>query len=167
MWEDKSTGDSSGERVKQKHATLETLETISSGHGKRIGCAGDLDSDDDFIPTKKAAAAKVCAIPIAPAGGASRVRLNAKKESDDDDDDEISFGDGRSPPPKMGTLAPAKKLPPKAEFGSYVDMAYDAQLRPPPKQKKSTLATEDPDSDSGDDLVRAALGKGKGKAAQS
>jgi hypothetical protein len=45
-------------------------------------------------------------------------------------------------------------------------MADDAQPRPPQKQKKSTLATKDPDLDSGDDLVRAAL-ESKGKAAQS
>jgi DNA topoisomerase-2 len=115
-----------------------------------------------------------------PASGASHARPKAKKEhddddDDDDDDDEISFGDERPPPPKERTLAPAtaaataptKKQPPKAESGSDVEMADDAQPRSPPKQKKSTLATKDPDLDSGDDLVRAALEKGKGKATQS
>ena len=122
------------------------------------------------MPTKKAAAARTRAKPLVPAAGSSRARPKTKKESDDDDD-EISFGDERPPPPKKRTLAPAaapaKKQPPKAESGSDVEMADDAQPRPPAKQKKATLASKDLDSDSGDDLVRAALEKGKGKATQA
>ena len=152
-------------RVKRKQATLKTFKTISSGHGKRIGGAGDSDGDNDFIPTKKAAAANLRAKPHAPPGNASRARPNAKTESNDDD--KISFSNERPPSPKGGTLAPAKKLPPKAESGSYVDMADDAQLRPPLKVKKSTLAMKDPDSDSGNYLVRAAPGKDRGKVDQS
>ena len=122
------------------------------------------------MPTKKAAAVKARAKPLAPAAGTSRARPKSKKESDEVDD-EISFGDERPPPPKKRTVAPAaapaKKQPPKAESGSDVEMADDAQPRPPAKQKKAALATKDPDSDSGDDLVRAALEKGKGKAVQA
>jgi DNA topoisomerase-2 len=100
-------------------------------------------------------------------------RIGGASDSEGDND-EISFGDERPPPPKKRTLAPAaaatvpaKKQPLKAESCSDVDMIDDAQPRPPPKQKNSTLGTKDPDSDSGDDLVRAALEKGKGKATQS
>jgi DNA topoisomerase-2 len=88
-------------------------------------------------------------------------RIGGASDSEGDDD-EISFGDERPPSPKKRTLAPAapaaatvpaKKQPLKAESCSDVDMTDDAQPRPPPKQKKSTLGTKDPDSDSGDDLV--------------
>ena len=99
-------------------------------------------------------------------------RIGGASDSEGDDN-EISFGDERPPSPKKRTLAPAaatvlaKKQPLKAKSCSDVDMTDNAQPRPPPKQKKSTLGTKDPDSDSGDDLVRAALEKGKGKATQS
>jgi hypothetical protein len=109
-----------------------------------------------------------------PASGTSHARPKAKKEynNNNNNNNEISFGNKRPPPPKEHTLAPAaaaataptKKQPPKAESGSDVEMADDAQPRSPQKQKKSTLATKDPDLDSGDDLMRAALEKGKGKA---
>lgn len=109
------------------------------------------------MPTKKAAtAAKARSKPIAPAGGSSRARPKVKKESDDDDD-EITLDDERPPPPKKRTAAPsapaAKKRPPKIESDPDIDMADDPQ--------------KDADSDSGDDLVRAALEKGKGKASQA
>jgi hypothetical protein len=45
---------------------------------KRTG-GGDLGGDDDFMPTKKAAATKACSKPVAPAGSASRARPKAKK----------------------------------------------------------------------------------------
>ncbi|KAN0123255.1 DNA topoisomerase, type IIA-like domain containing protein [Russula decolorans] len=170
-WEDKSVVDSSGKKVKRKQATLKTRKSIGgSGPGKRIG--GDSDGDDDFMPTKKAAAAKARSKPIAPAGGASRARPKVKKESDDDED-EITLDDERPPPPKKRTVAPstttaptAKKRPPKIESDSDIDMSDDPQP-PPPKQKNAAPATKDADSDSGDNLVRAALEKGKGKAAQA
>jgi DNA topoisomerase-2 len=122
------------------------------------------------MPTKKAAAAKARNKPgaVAPAGGASRARPKAKKGLDVDDDDDLSLDDERPPPPKKRTIAApaalAKKQPPKAESGSDIEMADDPL---PPKQKKASPTTKDLDSDSGDDLVRAALEKGKGKAAQA
>ena len=71
--------------VKRKQATLKTRKSIGgSGPGKHIG-GGDSDGDDDFMPTKKAAAAKARSKLVAPADGASRARPKAKKEADDDE----------------------------------------------------------------------------------
>lgn len=164
-WEDKSVVDSNGKKVKRKQATLKTRKSI--GSGKRGGGAGgDSGGDDDFMPTKKAAAAKARK-PVAPAAGASRARPKAKASDDDDrmslDDDD---DDEPAPPPPKKRAAPAKKPPPKIESDSDVEVAD----RPPPP----TTTTNKPpavkgDEDSGDDLVREALekGKGKGKAAQT
>jgi DNA topoisomerase-2 len=158
--------DSSGKKVKRKKATLKTRKSI--GSGKRLsGGGGDLDGNDDFMLTKKATAAKVRK-PVAPAGGASRARPKPKES-----DDEIGFGeDGETLPPptkkRAAPAAPATKPPPpshKAKSGSDIKMADDGL--PPPRPKNASLSTakdEDEAEDSGDDLVRQALEKGKGKA---
>src|SRR5260221_9426361 len=66
-WDDKAVVDSSSKKVKRKHATLKTRKSIGSGKcGGGLG--GNSDSDNDFMPTKKAAAAKARnPIPAAPA----------------------------------------------------------------------------------------------------
>ncbi len=121
------------------------------------------------MPTKKAAtAAKARGKPIVPVGGASRSRPKTKGSNEDDDG--LSLDDERPPPPKKRTTAAAaapaaKKRRPKIESGSDIEMADDPQ--PPPKQKKATPTIKDADSDSADNLVRAVLEKGKGKAGQA
>ncbi|KAI0264983.1 DNA topoisomerase [Gloeopeniophorella convolvens] len=157
-WEEKSVLDASGKKPKRKQATLKTRKSI--GSGKRGG-GGDSDADDDFMPTKKAAAAKARK-PIAPVGGASRaVKGEAKATSDD----EMDFDDDSPPPPPpKKRAAPAKKTPPKVEPDSDIEMVEDASAVPPPKK---AVPVKSDDDDSADDLVRAALAKGKGKAAQS
>jgi len=62
--------------------------------------------------------------------------------------------------------APATKPPPKAKSGSDVEMAEDRHSRPshPKKTSAAKARKESDDEDSGDDLVRRALEKGKGKA---
>jgi DNA topoisomerase-2 len=73
--------DSSGKKVKRKQATLKTRKFIgSSKRGGGVG--GDSDGDDDFMPTKKAAAAKARK-PIAPVGGASRTRPREGEDCSD------------------------------------------------------------------------------------
>ncbi|KAH9992512.1 DNA topoisomerase [Russula compacta] len=168
-WEEKGVVDSSGKKVKRKQATLKTRKSIgsSSKRGGFFGGGGNSDGDDDFMPTKKAAAAKARR-PIAPAGGAARARPKtaAAKISDDDDDD----GEAEAIPlPKKRAAAPAAKKPspPKAESSSDVEMADHL---PAAAKSKKVVKNEDDEEDdevvedSGDDLVRKALQKGKGKA---
>jgi DNA topoisomerase II len=151
--------DSSGRKIKRKQATLKTRKSIVSG--KR---GGDSDGDDDFMPTKKAAAAKARKpMPIAPAGGASRAVPKLPKG----EDDEMSFGEDdevlpRPTKKRAAPAAPATKPPPpppRAESGSDIEMAS-----PRPKKASSSTAKDEDDEDSGDDLIRRALEKGKGKA---
>jgi DNA topoisomerase-2 len=73
----------------------------------------------------------------------------------------MSLDDDPPPPPKK-RAAPAKKAPLKTEFRSDAEMTDD----PPPPLKAPAVKSED-DQDSGDDLVRAALAKGKGKATEA
>ncbi|KAI9451533.1 DNA topoisomerase [Russula earlei] len=139
-WEDKAVVDSSGKKVKRKQATLKTRKSL--GSGKRVGGA-DSNDDGDFMPTKKAAAAKARK-PIAPAGGASRARQKAVKASDDE---EVSLDNERAPQTKKRAAPAATKgqaPAPKAESGSDVDMADDL---PPLLQKEKAPA----DAKKGDD----------------
>jgi DNA topoisomerase-2 len=81
---------------------------------------------------------------------------------DDNDEEEARQ---RRPPKMRAAPAPATKLPPKAESGSDIQMAEDRHSRPSQPKKSSVAKTrkESDDEDSGDDLVRCALEKGKGK----
>ncbi|KAH9065029.1 DNA topoisomerase II [Lactarius vividus] len=167
-WEEKGVVDSSGKKVKRKQATLKTRKSLGGGPGKRG--RDDSDNDDDFMPTKKAAAAKARK-PIAPAAGTSRARPKATTTKasasddwlgpDDDDDD-----DGPPPAKKRAALPATKKATQtikKSESGSDVEMADDLPAPAPPKKAPPVKSD---DGDSGDDLIRAAAAKGKGKAAQ-
>jgi DNA topoisomerase II len=157
--------DSSGKKVKRKQATLKTRKSIGSGRRGGVGGGGDSDGNDDFMPTKKAAAAKARK-PIAPASGTLRARPKVPKDLSDD---EMNLDDEPPPPPpkkRAAAAAPAKKAPPKIESGSDLEMADDHDL-PSPPPKKVAPAVKSDDQDSGDDLVRAALAKGKGKAAET
>jgi len=55
-WDNKAMVDSSGKKVKQKQAMLKTWKSISSS--KHFSSTSDNNGDDDFMPTKKVAAAK-------------------------------------------------------------------------------------------------------------
>ncbi|KAH8981970.1 DNA topoisomerase [Lactarius akahatsu] len=136
-WEEKGVVDSSGKKVKRKQATLKTRKSLGGGPGKR-GRDGS-DNDDDFMPTKKAAAAKARK-PIAPAAGASRARPKAAIKAsasddwlgpDDDDDD-----DG-PPPAKKQAAPPATK---KATLDND-DEDSDAYIKPAKKTKLAAQAT--------------------------
>ncbi|KAI0297539.1 type II DNA topoisomerase [Multifurca ochricompacta] len=154
-WVDKAVMDSSGKKVKRKQATLKTRKSI--GSGKRGG-GDDSGDDDDFMPTKKAAAAKARK-PVVPATGTSRARPKAKRS-----DDEMSFDD-EPPPPIKKRAAPEKKAPFKIEPSSDMEMADDPL---PPKEDAPPMKVKsDDDEDSGDNLIREALAKGKGKATQA
>lgn len=167
-WDDKGVVDSSGKKVKRKQATLKTRKSI--GSGKR---GGESDGDDDFMPTKKAAAAKARK-PIAPAAGASRARPKAAKGGDSDDEMSLDEEEDEAPAarPQKKRAAPATKPkppPPAAASDSdfdMVDMDEDPQPPAQPKKASATKDDDDDDEDSGDDLVRRALEKGKGKATQ-
>ncbi|KAH9037042.1 DNA topoisomerase [Lactarius hengduanensis] len=169
-WEEKGVVDSSGKKVKRKQATLKTRKSLGGGPGKR-GRDGS-DNDDDFMPTKKAAAAKARK-PIAPAAGASRARPKAAIKAsasddglgldDDDDDDGPPPGKKRAAPPATKKATQAIK---KSESGSDVEMADDPPPPPPLPKKAQARPMKSEDEGSGDDLIRAAPAKGKGKAAQ-
>ncbi|KAF8264485.1 DNA topoisomerase [Lactarius quietus] len=157
-WEEKGVVDSSGKKVKRKQATLKTRKSIGGGSGKR-GRGDDSGGDDDFMPTKKAAAAaakaprKPAAAPAA--AGTSRARPKAPIKTSASDDG-LSDEKEERLPVKKRAAKPVKK----SESDSDIEMVKD----PPPPPK---LSLKSDDEDSGDELIRAALAKGKGKAAQT
>jgi len=73
-WEDKAVVLSS-KKVEQKQATLKMQKSI--GFSKRAGGSGDLDNNNNFMPTKKPTTTKAHKL-IAPVGSASCARLKAK-----------------------------------------------------------------------------------------
>ena len=132
------------------------------------GGGGDTDGDDNFMPTKKAAATKASK-PVAPPSGASRARPKPKGL-----DDEIGFGKDEKtlPHPTKKCAMPvglATRPPPppprSAKSCSDIEMADNGPPLPwLMKALSSTAKDEDDAKDSGDDLVQQVLEKAEAKA---
>ena len=161
-WDEKAVLDANGKRIKRKQTTLKTRKSIT-GNGRK---GEDADSDDDFKPTKAVTQARKAPLkPRAKLAAANDVddkplpkkrapakKAAAKEESDIDDK-----------PPAAKKRAPAKK--PVVE-NSDVEMIDDDDDDPPPLKTK--IAKKKVGSiDSGEDIVAAAIAKGKGKAKEA
>ena len=159
-WDEKAVLDANGKRIKRKQTTLKTRKSIT-GNGRK---GEDADSDDDFKPTKvvtqarkaplkpraKPAAANDVDDKLLPKKRAPAKKADAKEESDIDDK-----------PPAAKKRALAKK--PVIE-NSDVETIDDDDDPPPLKTKIAKKVGSD---DSGEDIVAAAIAKGKGKAKEA
>lgn len=145
-WEMKAIVDSNGKKVKRKQKTLETRKSLS-GPGKR---KGDSDEEDDYKPTKGAAAKAKKAVE-----SKAKLKPTAVLPSSS----AVDFDDDVKPP------APAaKKRAATAKASIKLDPDSDVEMPPQktaPKRKPKAYMSSDEE-----DVKLDVKGKAKAKIAE-
>ncbi|KAG6820232.1 hypothetical protein H0H93_003595 [Arthromyces matolae] len=143
-WEEASSKDASGKKIKRKQAVLKTRKSVGNGHRG--------SDDDDFKPVKAAAKRK-------PVAESSRPKAAPKVKVKEDDDDVQMDGEVSAPKSRLAAPKRTAKKPLKVDSDDESD--FEMIVKPAAKTAPKRPAPITSDSE---DEVAILPSKGKGKA---